>query len=103
MGLCPILYQVKDRDHSKLSDTLKEWANYARDGLQSKLRIICTEAKNSPLLPYNKDREENSRVVEILKQEKLRLASEFYKVKPPLEWLNRFRCRGIVVRTKNSR
>lgn len=50
-GIDPILYQYS---HSNLYNTLKEWWNYKKDGLNAKARIVSKEAVVAPLPPYDK-------------------------------------------------
>ncbi len=51
-GVKPVLYE---NSHNNLHKTLVEWANYVRDGLNAKARIIAKEAPNAPLPPYDQD------------------------------------------------
>ncbi len=51
-GIEPVLYSYR---HSNLYNTLKEWGNYVRDGLNAKARIIIKEAPSAPLPPYDQD------------------------------------------------
>jgi hypothetical protein len=51
-GIEPILYRYS---HNNLYNTLKEWGNYIRDGLNAKARIVKKEAQNTPLRPYEQD------------------------------------------------
>jgi len=51
-GIEPILYAYS---HNNLYNTLKEWDNYVRDGLNAKARIVIKEAPVAPLPPYDQD------------------------------------------------
>ncbi len=50
-GIEPILYEYR---HSNLYNSLKEWWNYIKDGLNAKARIVAKEAAFAPLPPYDK-------------------------------------------------
>ncbi|MFC1682733.1 SIR2 family protein [Candidatus Zixiibacteriota bacterium] len=51
-GIEPVLYTY---GHGNFHNTLKIWANYVRDGLNAKARIINKEAPVAPLPPYSED------------------------------------------------
>lgn len=51
-GIEPVLYTYS---HNNLYNTLKEWGNYVRDGLNAKARIVIKEAPIAPLPPYDQD------------------------------------------------
>jgi hypothetical protein len=47
-GVTPILYQVSNKDHSALHNTLKQWADDYRDGIQGKEAIVSSLGSARP-------------------------------------------------------
>ena len=85
-GVNPILYD-DENDHTYLHETLKEWAAYCRDGLDSIERIINSHASKPPLPPYEHD-ESVQLVVDVLKKnDKESFAAKKFCDVAPIEWL----------------
>lgn len=66
-GVIPLLYDDENK-HLYLHNTLKEWAAYCRDGLDSIARIIKTHASKPPLPPYEHN-DSVQMVIESLKKD----------------------------------
>ena len=48
-GVCPLLYETPNNDHSMLHRTLKEWAFTYRDGVEGKKMKVIQHARTPPL------------------------------------------------------
>jgi len=102
-GIEPVLYTYS---HNNLYNTLKEWGNYVRDGLNAKARIVIKEAPVAPLPPYNKD-PSVIQLIDVL-YEKTRpnhenvtgypakIFSELDNPPAPIEWLPVLHERGLL-------
>lgn len=86
MGITPIFYKVKDKDHSLLYETIKIWAELKRDlekresWLRDKVRASYDENKNS-------DREKAKSVTSLLKVDE-KLIRVLPEINPDISWLN---------------
>lgn len=93
-GIKPIFYSF---NHSNLHKTLIEWAKYASDGANAKVKLINKESRIPPLPPYSHEVE---RLVDILKEKSTSsnedvtgsFARRFSQLNPPapIEWLHVF-------------
>lgn len=93
-GVIPIFYTGHDKhDHSSLHITLEKWAEFCRDGLASKERLLREEAQIKPLIPFN---ESTQRVIDILKEKThleratgyfAQVFKELENPPAPIEWL----------------
>jgi len=103
MGIEPVLYT---HSHNNLYNTLKEWGNYIRDGLNAKARIVIKEAPVAPLPPYDQD----SSVIQLIdvlsektkpNQENVtgypaRIFNELDNPPAPIEWLPVLHEKGLL-------
>jgi len=93
-GIEPVLYSYS---HKNLYNTLKEWGNYVRDGLNAKARIVIKEAAIVPLPPYDQD-PSVTRLIDVLCEKTrpnheevtgypAKIFSELDSPPAPIEWL----------------
>ncbi len=88
LGISPLVYEVRDPDHSVLHDTLREWAEQYRDGITGKTAIITREATTPPRI----NSPEACRVCWAVSDRSGDPARHFAVLNPipPLEWLEVF-------------
>jgi len=93
-GIEPVLFTDS---YDNLYDSIREWANYVRDGLNAKARIVSKEAPNVPLPPYDQD-ESVQRLIDVLAETTsphktkvtgypARVFSKLENPPAPIEWL----------------
>lgn len=108
-GVEPIFYS---HGHNNLHKSLRAWADYSRDGLNGKARIIRLNAVIPPLPPYEQD-ESVKRVIDVLKEKtKLndgdvsgypsQVFSEMSDPPAPIEWLPILFDEGLLSIAKQS-
>jgi hypothetical protein len=85
-GVIPLLYD-DENNHFYLHETLKEWAAYCRDGLDSIERIIKNHASKPPLPPYEQDDSVQLVIETLKKDDKENYAAKFFFDVAPIDWL----------------
>lgn len=102
-GIEPVLYAYS---HNNLYNTLKEWDNYVRDGLNAKARIVIKEAPGAPLPPYDQD-PSVIQLIDVLSEKTrpnqenvtgypARIFSELDNPPAPIEWLPVLHEKGLL-------
>jgi hypothetical protein len=108
-GIEPVLYAYS---HNNLYNTLEEWNNYVRDGLNAKARIVIKEAPGAPLLPYDQD-PSVIQLIDVLSEKTrpnqedvtgypARIFSELDNPPAPIEWLPVLHEKGLLSITRQS-
>lgn len=108
-GIEPVLYAYS---HNNLYNTLKEWDNYVRDGLNAKARLVIKEAPVAPLPPYDQD-PSVIKLIDVLSEKTrpnqenvtgypARIFSELDNPPAPIEWLPVLHEKGLLSIARQS-
>lgn len=108
-GIEPVLYTFS---HNNLTNTLKAWSDYVRDGLNAKARIVHKEAPVTPLPPYDQD-PGVTRLIDVLSEKTrpnhkditgypAKVFREMDNPSAPIEWLPVLHEKGLLSIAKQS-